>query len=341
MKRLSRLLTILIAGALIASLLAGCFGGSGGTGGGQQSSQAGGGNEGGKKSIAYLTPSTTIPFWNYVEDGIRERCEALGYELTVYDSKDEASTQLKNAQNAITKEVDAIIISPTDSASCPAVLNEAQAAGVPVVIADIGTESGEYVSYVATPNKEGAREVGDYVAAYILENGLPKGPVAEITVPLARINGQNRQAGFKEAMDAEGITMGTVLQSVDFTLDEGEKFTQNIVTGEPNLVGIWSHHSQATLGVVKALDDMSLTGKVFVACFDGDPDIVKYLKEGKILICGAQQPVEMGRQAMDAVEDTFNGRSVPKQIDVPVLILTADNIEELEATAERTVYTVR
>ena len=338
MKNVKKLVALSLALILALGLLAGCNGGD------TTTPTPSGGEEGGEgtetKTIAYLTPSTTVPFWNYIEDGIRERCDALGYTLEVYDSKDEASTQLKNAQNAITRQVDAIIISPTDSASCPAVLSEAEAAGVPVVIADIGTESGEYVSYIATPNQSGAKEVGEYLAQYIEENNLPKGPIAEITVPLARINGQQRQAGFKEAMDAAGIAMGTVLQSVDFTLDEGEKFTQNIVTGEPNLVGIWSHHSQATLGVVKALDDMGLTGQVLVACFDGDPDIVKYLKEGKILICGAQQPVEMGRQAMDAVEDHFNGEEVPKQIDVPVLVLTADNIGEMEATAQTTVYTV-
>ena len=88
------------------------------------------------KNIAYLNPSTTIPFWNWIQHGIEAEAEKYGYTVTTYDSNNDAATQLKNAQNVITQGVDAIIISPTDSASCPAVLQEAEDAGVPVVIDD-------------------------------------------------------------------------------------------------------------------------------------------------------------------------------------------------------------
>ncbi len=279
-----------------------------------------------KKTVAYITPSTTIPFWNWTEEGVKTQCDAYGWDMITYDSKDSATTQLTNAQNAITRKVDAIVISPTDSASCVSVLAEAAAAKVPVVICDIGTNSGEYLSYVATPNFDGAYEVGKYVAKYILDNKLPLGPIAEITVPLARLNGQNRQAGFKKAMDEVGIKMTTTLESKTFTLDEAAAQTKNIVTANPTLVCLWAHHSQASLGVVSALNELGISDKVLVAAFDGDPDIVEYLQTGKILVCGAQQPKKMGRESVTALKTFFDGGTPPKEIPVPVLLLTKDNV---------------
>ena len=62
----------------------------------------------------------------------------------------------QNAQDAITAGVDLIIISPTDSSSAPTVLDLAAENNVPVVIADIGTDEGEYVSFVISTNEQGA-----------------------------------------------------------------------------------------------------------------------------------------------------------------------------------------
>ena len=282
---------------------------------------------GGAKKIAYLAPSFNTPFWVYCEDGIKDVCDKQGWEVTSYDSNNEASTQLKNAQNAIAAGADAIIISPTDSAACPAVLEEAAKSNVPVVICDVGTDSGEFLTQIVTPNESGAYEVGQYFAQYVKDNNL-EGVVGEITVPLARINGQNRQNGFQKALDEAGIKKTTVLESSDFSVDEAYGQANNIVSANPDLMAIWSHHSQATLGIVKALDEQGLTGKVLVACFDGDPDIIDYLREGKILVCGAQQPIQMGREAVNALIASWNGETVEKEIPVNILLLTADTVED-------------
>jgi ABC-type sugar transport system substrate-binding protein len=304
---------------------------------------AGGGTEGAKsekktKSIAYLSASTADHFWVWMKNGIEEKCQEFGYEFTVYDGKEEASVQLKNAQNAIVRQVDGLIISPTDSASCPAVLKEAEEAGIPVVIADIGTESGKYLSYVSTPNEEGAYQVGKILADYIVKHNLPKGPVGEIAIPLTRINGRLRQAGFKRAMDEAGIKMGTTLQIRQFTMEESGNFTQNLITGAPNMVALWAHTMFTANGAVKVLEQMGLIGKVIIAGFDGDAAVIQNIKDGKILVACAQQPVEMGRQAAIALKTYFDGGVPPKDIPVPTLLLTADNIKETEPLAKKNVY---
>lgn len=98
-----------------------------------------------------------MPFWRYVRHGVEDELAKNGIECVTYDSKDDANTQMSNAQDAITKQVDAIVISPTDSASCASVLSLAQESDVPVVICDIGTDSGEYLSFISTDNEAGGK----------------------------------------------------------------------------------------------------------------------------------------------------------------------------------------
>ena len=196
-------------------------------------------------TVAYLSASTTTPFWNWVETGITDACAERGWELIVYNSAEDSATQLKNTQNAITRGVDAIIISPVDSASCPAVLDEAESYGIPVVICDIGTEEGTYLSFIMTPNYNGSYEVGAYLGQYLKDNGL-SGTICMIDVPLSRINGQLRYEGFATALKEYGFSVDQVLESETFTLDEADGQARNLITAHSDIVAIYAAHSQAT-----------------------------------------------------------------------------------------------
>ncbi len=284
-------------------------------------------------TVAYLSASTTTPFWTWVEDGITDACEERGWELQVYNSDEDAATQLKNAQNAIISEVDAIIVSPVDSASCPAVLDEAEAAGIPVVICDVGTEEGTYLSYISTPNYEGSYEVGEYLAKYLTDNGL-SGSIAMIDVPLSRINGQLRYEGFEAALAEYGFSVAQVLESDTFTLDEADSQARNLITAHDDLVAIYAAHSQATLGVVAAVQDLGLGDQIVVCSFDGDPDTADYLQTGKVLVCGAQQAKKMGREALYALDSNLNGEVPAETIEVPAFLLTADNVADYQDVIE-------
>ena len=154
---MKKALELLLCATMMVGLLAGCG----------SDAQEGGSGDGDTASakVAYLTPSLDVPFWRYVRHGVEDELSKSGIECVTYDSKDDANTQMSNAQDAITKQVDAIVISPTDSASCVSVLSLAEESGVPVVICDIGTDSGEYVSYISTDNLAGGKAIGEYIAS--------------------------------------------------------------------------------------------------------------------------------------------------------------------------------
>jgi len=152
-----------------------------------------------KKQIVYLTPGLDLPFWRILSKGIADVAQKNGAAATTYDSHNNAQTQIQNAQDAIARKVDGIVISPTDSSTCPSVLDAAQRANIPVVIADIGTTGGEYVSFIISDNFEGAYGIGKALANAMKAKGWDKGTVGLVTISLARKNGQARTAGFRKA----------------------------------------------------------------------------------------------------------------------------------------------
>jgi ABC-type sugar transport system substrate-binding protein len=146
--------------------------------------------------IAYITPGLNVPFWKYLSDGIKQTAAQLSadngvdIQVTDYDSRNSAETQLQNAQDVITAGVDAILISPTDSSTAPAVLEIAAEAGVPVIISDIGTDAGDYVSFVISTNEQGAYEAGQVLMQEMAAKGWEGSDILMITISQARQNGR-------------------------------------------------------------------------------------------------------------------------------------------------------
>src|SRR5689334_10730051 len=138
--------------------------------------------------IAYLTPGLDVPFWKYLSDGIKQAAATDAAKsgakiiVTDYSSNNDAATQLQNAQDVITAGVNLIIISPTDSSSAPEVLQAAKDGNVPVVIADIGTDSGDYVSFVISSNESGAYDSGKVLMQKMADKGWKGGDVLMITI---------------------------------------------------------------------------------------------------------------------------------------------------------------
>lgn len=276
--------------------------------------------------IAYLTPSLDVPFWTYVKHGVEDEVKKAmpGAEVTVYDSKDNANTQLSNAQDALTKGVTGIVISPTDSASCIQVLDAAEEANVPVVICDIGTDGGTYLSFISTDNEGGAKELGKYVASK-----LKKGDqVAQITLNQARINGVKRKEGFDEGIKSNGLKDVGFRQMEKVNRDEGVSYTQDLITSFPELKAIFCHSEDPSMGAVTALEEVGNTDCKIVG-FDCSPEVVQAIKDGKILATAAQQPVVMGRTSVDAIKTKLDGGTPDKEIQMETLLVTQDNINDI------------
>src|SRR5271155_2806965 len=289
--------------------------------------------------IVYLTPGLDLPFWRYLSKGVESEAKKAGYSYTALDSHNSAETQLKNAQDSIARGVAGIAISPTDSSTAPSVLALAARAKIPVVVADIGTNSGEYVSFVLSDNKEGAHGVGVALAEALKEKGWTDGSIGLITISQARKNGQARTGGFRDAMKEAGVTKEAGLQQMQsYTADETFKFTQDMLTANPNMRGMFIQTDQPTLGALRAIKAAHREGTLLVAAFDGIPEFVDLLKNGEIVASGMQQPYLMGVKSGEALAAALKGEKPEKQILVPIVVATSKNIDQILPTIKETVF---
>ncbi len=333
--RASRRDAMRIAGALGVALPA-----AGGLGAGRTLAQ----DE--EYQIAYLTPAFSLPFWKYLSDGIEQQAERdsaeTGAKITVtgYDSQNDAGTQLQNAQDAITAGVDMIIISPTDSASAPTVLELAQENNVPVVIADIGTDEGEYVSFVISTNEQGAYEAGQVMVEKMAEKGFEGADVLMITISQARVNGQNRTKGITRAVEEGNSSIVQFLESQDYNRAEAQMQASDMLSANPDARGFFTQHDEAALGALTAIEESGRADDIVFASFDGSPETVELIKEGKLVAASMQQPVLMGRIAMEVALKHLRGEEVEKETSVPTILVTPENVNDIEATLADTVFPV-
>jgi len=294
--------------------------------------------------VAYLTPGLNVPFWKYLSDGIKQQAERdsadSGATITVtdYDSRNDAGTQLQNAQDAITAGVDLIIISPTDSSSAPTVLELAQENNIPVVIADIGTDEGEFVSFVISTNEQGAYESGQELVKKMEANGCANKDIAMITISQARLNGQNRTKGITRAIEEAGGRIVQFLQSEDYTRAEAQAQTSDLLSANPDICGFFTQHDEAALGALTAIEESGRADTLAFASFDGSPESVDLIKEDRLAAASMQQPVLMGRIAMEVGLKHLRGEEVETETSVPTILVTPDNVAELEATLSDTVF---
>ena len=290
------------------------------------------------KSLAYLTPGLDLAFWRYLLKGIQDTAKGAGMAVTAYDSHNSAQTQLQNAQDVIARGVDGIIISPTDSSTAPAILAAAKRAGIPVVIADIGTTGGDYVSFITSDNDGGAYRTGQALAKDIKAKGWTGGTYGMVTISLARKNGQLRTNAFRRAMGEIGMKEATLSQMQTYTADETFRFVQDMVTAHPELRALFIETDTPALGAVRALQATRRKGEILVAAFDGVPEFVELLENGSLAVAGMQQPYLMGQTSAQSMLDHLAGKTPKTSIQVAVEIVTAENVKAKLPVISQTVF---
>jgi ribose transport system substrate-binding protein len=302
---------------LLAGILVALVGGCGDQPSGATGTSAPSGNAQGLIGVSLLTLDN--PFFQVIGDHITSEGKKHGYRTLVVSGDKDVAKQGNQIKDFIVKKVSAIVLSPCDSKSILPVIQEANAAGIPVFTVDIPcNEPGvKIVTQIATDNEGGGREAGRAMIEALGEAG---GKVAVLHFKQAE-SCQLRVKGFLEVIRAHNasgkgrIDVVTELESGG-AKDLGYKAAEDALQAHPDLRGIFAINDPAALGARAALEKAGKT-QILIIGFDGQPEGKQAIKDGKIHADPIQFPDQMGIRMVDAIVRHSKGETLPPQMLIP------------------------
>lgn len=287
--------------------------------------------------LIYIASDLRIPFWRIMASGIRHRAEALGYRVSVHSADNDARHELELLAAALAQPAAGLIISPTTSSAGATLIKLAGRAGIPVVVADIGADSDAYVSYISADNYNGGYRIGQVLTAALEQRGWQQGRVGIIAIPQKRQNGRERTDGFLRALGEAGIQPAAIRQQVDFSYAETYRFSRELIDSIPDLRALWLQGSDRYQGALDAIADSGRSGEILLVTFDAEPEFLQLIRDGILTGSAMQQPFLMGETAVSNLHRHLQGETVPHQQKLPVLAISADNIDANLALIRRNV----
>lgn len=265
--------------------------------------------------IGLSISTTNNPFFVSLRDGVLETAEEKGIEVTVVDAQDDTSVQLNGMEDLIQQKVDLILVNPVDSDAIAPAVESANTAGIPVIAVDRSSAGGEVVTLIASDNVAG----GEMAANFIIEELGEGAKVVELEgIPGASASNE-RGTGFNNIAEEKLDVLES--QTANFNRAEGLTVMENMLQAHPDIEAVFAQNDEMALGAIEAIEAAGKLGDILVVGFDGNDDALKSIEDGKLSATIAQQPYEMGKLAIEAVEKYFSGEEVEDNIASPLELI--------------------
>lgn len=276
------------------------------------------------------------PFFKVIGDNITSEAALNGYDTIVVSADNDVSKQGNQVKDFIVKNAVAIVLSPCDPKSIVPIIQEANAAGIPVFTVDIPCPdtSVKIATQIATDNYGGGKEAGKAMIEALGDNG---GKIAVLHLKQAQ-SCILRVKGFREVIDAHNesgkgkIEIVTELDGGG-AKDIGYRAAEDALQAHPDLQGMFAINDPSALGARAAIEKANKADQIKIIGFDGMPEGKQAIKEGKIYADPIQYPDKMGVEIVRAFVRYSKGEELPPEILIPTSLYRkadADKDSELK-----------
>lgn len=285
--------------------------------------------------IAVIPKGTTHEFWKSIQAGAERAAAELAGEETPVEviwkgplRENDREQQIQVVEGFISQGVDGIVLAPLDDRALVRPVEEARQAGIPTVIIDSALHSDEIVSFVATDNYRGGE-----LAAEHLGKRLRDGRVILLRYQEGSASTNNREEGFLNRLrDYPEIEILSSDQYSGATRETAKQASENLLNrfGE-QVDAVFCPNESSTAGMLLALQDRGLAGKVLFAGFDAAEALLAALEAGELDALVVQNPEKMGYLGVRTMVRYLEGETIERRVDTGVFLLTSDNLEQFRS----------
>lgn len=284
--------------------------------------------EGDLPYVAIISKGFQHQFWQAVQQGAEQAAEELGATITYEgpESETQVDRQLEMFQAALSRNPDAVCLAALDTQALLPLLEQTQAANIPVVAFDSGVDSDIPVTTATTDNVAAAALAADKMAELI--GGA--GEVAVVVHDQTSRTGIDRRDGFVNRI-AEAYPDITI---VDVQYGEGDHLksadiTKAIIAAHPNLKGIFGANEGSAVGVVLGVTELGTEGLTIIG-YDAGAAQKDAIRSGVMAGAISQNPVGIGYKCVESALTALDGGELPAVVDTGFVWYDATNIDDPE-----------
>ncbi|MBY5368159.1 substrate-binding domain-containing protein [Rhizobium leguminosarum] len=284
-----------------------------------------------KKWRIGFSQATTIEPWRaqFNKDIIAEAAKHPEVELIITDGEDKTEKQVADVENLIRQEVDAILVSPKESAGLTGVVMQAIDAKIPVFVLDRNVETDKYVQFVGGDNKLIGRAAGEYAVELLGGKGKATGNIVEIWGGMGTQPAHDRHDGFHEFTDKEpGIKNLLDQQSGDWKQDQAYNIMATALRNNEKIDLVYGHNDPMAYGAYLAAKDAGREKEIKFIGIDALPgEGVTWVKNGELTATFLY--ATPGAEGLIQAIKYLNGEKIEKNVVLPTMKVTAENAEQV------------
>ena len=248
---------------------------------------------------------------------IQASFEEAGIELKFSDAQQKQENQIKAIRSYIQQGVDYIAFSPVVETGWDAVLNEAKAAGIPVVLTDRAVDSKDtslYVSFLGSDFIEEGKKAGLWVLDEYKDTTEPVN-IVQLEGTTGAAPAIDRAEGFADVIRQNPNLEVVASQTGDFTRAGGKQVMEAMLKSNPDIDLVYAHNDDMGLGAIEAIEAAGLVPgqDIKIVTVDAVKDGMQALADGKINFIVECSPL-LGKQLVEIITTLNDGGSVEPRI---------------------------
>lgn len=282
---------------------------------------------------SYLIPSKTHlvfgatymtmnnPFYEVINNELKKEIKKKGDELIVRNPELDIDKQNEQIEEFVAKKVDGIFVNPIDSSKLTS-LQSAREAGIPIIAIDASVDNTDLIDCLI--------ESDNYDAGVLCAQNMMQRMQSANIVLLKHSTVESALSRIQGFVDI--IKDYPQYKIIDFAECEGQlersmPAMQAILKEHSNINVVMALNDPAALGALAAIESLNRTN-ILVYGVDGTPDLKSLIKQSPLIAgTAAQSPIKFGMLAAKNMYKILERKDVPKTIEVPVTLITKDNID--------------
>jgi ABC-type sugar transport system substrate-binding protein len=266
-------------------------------------------------------------WWATVGNFVEQSADVLGCEVIILWANADQEKQVKDIEDLIQRKVDVILMAPVQKEGSSVAIEEAYAAGIPVVLFVRRTAD-------SSMDKVAAGVLHDYVSfgvkqAQQVAKDFPNGAnIVYLLGPLGATYAMDQyDLGFTvELKKYPNLKLIETYHSPTDTSAEGMKLTEDALVRFDNVDAICCPNDDLALGAIRAAESAGKLDKIKIYGNSGVIPGLQAVYDGKMAFTEMESQSQVAFGGLETAVKVVKGETVPKEVLLEAEVITKANV---------------